>query len=130
MMFYKNTKGKVRSPDEDIDLFDIVAGVLHGDIFGPYLFIICLDYVFRTSTDIMKENSFTLKGKKQTIPCKTITDADYADDIALLANTPTQAASLLHSLEKAAGGIGYHMNAVKTKYVYFNQTFPLRMVVL
>ena len=26
-------------------------------------------------------------------------DADYADDIALLANTPTQAKSLLHNLE-------------------------------
>ena len=28
-----------------------------------------------------------------------ITDADYADDIALPANTPTQAKSLLHNLE-------------------------------
>ena len=31
-----------------------------------------------------------------------IMDADYADDIALLANTPTQAESLLRSLEQAA----------------------------
>ena len=38
-------------------------------------------------------------------------DADYADNIALLANTPTQAKFLLHSLEQAAGGIGLHMNA-------------------
>ena len=28
-------------------------------------------------------------------PAKTITDTDYADDIALLANAPTQAESLL-----------------------------------
>ena len=34
---------------------------------------------------------------------KTITDADFADDIELLVNTPTQAESLLHSLEQAAG---------------------------
>ena len=32
-------------------LFDIVAGVVQGDTFAPYLFIICLDYVFRTSFD-------------------------------------------------------------------------------
>ena len=32
-------------------------------------------------------------------PATTITDADYADDIAILANTPDQAETLLHSLE-------------------------------
>ena len=46
---------------------------------------------------------------------------DYADDIALLANSPAQAKSLLHSLERAAGGIGLHVNADKTEYMCFNQ---------
>ena len=32
MILYKNTKLKVRSPDGDTDDFDIVAGVLQGDI--------------------------------------------------------------------------------------------------
>ena len=31
MMLYKNTKVKVRSPDGDIDFFDIVIGVLQED---------------------------------------------------------------------------------------------------
>ena len=48
-------------------------------------------------------------------------DADYADDIALLANTAAQAESLQHNLELAAGGIGLYMNAHKTKYMCFNQ---------
>ena len=48
-------------------------------------------------------------------------DANYADHIALLANTPTQAKSLLHSLEWAAGGIGLHVNADKTGHMCFNQ---------
>ena len=47
-------------------------------------------------------------------PAKTITNADYADDIAILANTPNQAETLLHSLERAAAGIGLHVNAHKT----------------
>ena len=42
-------------------------------------------------------------------------DADYADDIALLANTFAQAESQLHRLEKAAGGIGLQVNADKTE---------------
>ena len=45
---------------------------------------------------------------------ETITGADYAD-ILRLANTPTQAESLLHSLEQAAGSIIFHMNANKTE---------------
>ena len=54
-------------------------------------------------------------------PAKTITDAKYADDIALLANTPNQAETLLHSLERAAAGIGFHVNAHKTEYMCYNQ---------
>ena len=56
MMFYRNTKVKIRSPDGDTDYFDIVAGVLPGDTLVPYLFILCLDYVLRTSVDKIKEN--------------------------------------------------------------------------
>ena len=48
-------------------------------------------------------------------------DADYAHNIVLYADTPTQAKSLLHSLEQVAGGIGLHMNANKMEYIYFKQ---------
>ena len=40
---------------------------------------------------------------------------------ALLANTPNQGEPLLHSLERAAAGIGLHVNAHKTEYMCFNQ---------
>ena len=89
-ILYRNTKVKVRSPDGDGDTeyFDIVAGVLQGDTLAPYLFIICLDYVLRTSIDKIRENGFELtKKRSRRYPEKTITDADYADDIAILANT-------------------------------------------
>ena len=99
--------------------FDIVAGVLPGDMLAPYLFIICLDYVLRTSIDKIKENGFKLtKERTRRYPAKTITDAD---DIALLANTPAKAETLLHSLERAAAGIGLYVNAHKTEYMCFNQ---------
>ena len=101
MMLYINTKVKVRSPDGDTDYFDIVAGVLQGDTLAPYLFIICLDYVLRTSIDLMKDNGFKLtKEKSSRYPAQTIMDTDYADDIVILANTPAQAETLLHSLSK------------------------------
>ena len=53
---------------------------------------------------------------------KKNTNADYADDIALLAKAPTQAETLLHSLERAAAGISFNVNAHKTEYMCFNQT--------
>ena len=89
MILYRNTQVKIRSLDGDTDYIDIVAGVLQGDTLAPYLFIICLDNVLRTSIDEIKENSFKLtKERSRRFLAKTITDADYADDIALLANTP------------------------------------------
>ena len=113
----------MRSPDGDTDYFDIVAGVLQGDTLAPYLFIICLDYVLWTSIDKIKENGFELtKKKNRKYPAKTINDADYADDIAILANAPAQAETLQHSLERVSAGIGLHFNAHKTEYMCFNQT--------
>ena len=120
-ILYRNTKVKVRSPDGDIEYFDIVAGVLQGDTLAPYLFIICLDYVLRTSIDKIRENGFELtKKRSRGHPAKTITD--YADDIVILANTPNQAETLQHSLERAAAGIGLHVNAHKMEYMCNNQT--------
>ena len=83
-----------------------------------YLFVLCLDYVL----DKKKDNRFKLaKDRSRRYPTQTITDADYADDIALLANTPAHAETLLHSLEWVAAGIGLHVNADKTGYMCFNQ---------
>ena len=123
MIRYKNTKVKVRSPDGYTDYFDIVAGILQGDTLAPYLFIICLHYVLRTSIDKIKENGFELtKKRSRKYPAKTITDADYADDIVILAHAPAQAETLLLSLEWAAAGIGLHVNTHKTEYMCYNQT--------
>ena len=43
-------------------------------------------------------------------------------DIAFLANTPTQAVSLLYRLEQAVDDIDLHVNADKTEYMSFNKT--------
>ena len=79
--------------------------------------------MLRTSIGKIRENGFELTKKRtRGYPAKTITDADYADDIAILANTPNQAKTLRHSLERAAAGIGLHVNAHKSEYMCYNQT--------
>ena len=120
MILYRITKVKVCSPDGDTDFFNIVAGVLQGDILAPYLFIICLDYVLRILVDKIKENGFELiKKRSRRYLAKTITDADV---IAIMANTPAQAETLLHSLKRAVAGIGLHANVHKTEYMCYNLT--------
>ena len=59
------------------------------------------------------------KKRNRKYPAKTITYTDNAEDIALLANTPNQAETQLHSLEWT--GIDLHVNAHKTEYMCFNQ---------
>ena len=58
------------------------------------------------------------KERSRRYPAKTITDAHNADDIAILAITPAQAETLLHTLEWATVDI---VNAHKTEYMCFNQ---------
>ena len=98
-----------------------------------YIYICIYIYIYihtHTHTHIyiyiyiyIKENGFELtKKRSRRYPATTITDADYADDIAILANTPDQSETLLHSLERAAASIGLHVNAHKTEYMCYNQT--------
>ena len=116
MILYKNMKVKVRSLDGYTNFFDIVACVLQVESSAPHQFIICVDYVLQMLIYFMKGNGFSLaKARSRKYPIQMITDGDYTDDIALLTNTPTQAESLLYSVEWASGGIGLYVKADKTE---------------
>ena len=122
MILYKNTKALVRSPDGDTEFFEILAGVLQGDTLAPFLFVICLDYVLKNSVDQHREYGLTLSpARSRRHSAKKITDADYADDIALLSDNNVNAQKLLHLLEETAAIIGLHTNAVKTEYMCYHQ---------
>ena len=96
----------VCSLDGDTYLLDTVGRVLQGDTLVPYLLILGLDYILRTSIYVIKENGFILKKRKKA---ETMTDADYEDD---LANAPAKAETLLHSLEQTPGSIWFYVNAI------------------
>ena len=128
MIMYQDTHSMVCSPDGDTDFFDISAGVLQGDTLAPYIFIICLDYVLRKALDMNNELGFTLtKQKSKCYPAMKITDADYADDLAVLADILKDATFLLHSIERTAKEIGFYLNADKTEFICFNQDASERM---
>ena len=124
MILYKNTRSMVRSPDGDTPFFEITTSVLQGYTLAPFLFIICLDYILKNSLDCNKELGFTIsKRKSSRYPAVSITDADYADDIALSTNDLSEANTLLGLLliEEKANEIGLKINSGKTEYMSFNQ---------
>ena len=113
-MLYRKTKTHLM----ETDFFDIVPGGFQGNTLASCLFIICPEYVLRTSIDLLSDNS--LKQKKtrsRRYVAETLTDADYTDEITRLENTPAQAESQLHDPEQTAGGIGPYVNSDKTEYM-------------
>ena len=68
------------------DWFNLFVGVLQGDTLAPYLFIIVLDYVMRQATEGKEEElGLTLKKRQsRRIGAQSVTDLDFADDLALL----------------------------------------------
>ena len=71
--------------------------------------------MLRTSIDKMRDVFKLAKGRPRRYPAHTNADADYADDIALLANTLAQADSLRYGMEQSSAGMGLYINTQTTK---------------
>lgn len=69
-------------------------------------------YVLRTSPDIHNKLELTLsKQRSCRYPDKRkITNADYAEDQALIVGAVSNTMKLLHSIEKAAQNVGLYVN--------------------
>ena len=115
---YTNTKAQVLTPEGLTELFDIMAGVLQGDTLAPYLFIIVVDYCMKLAMEKHPDIGFTLKpARSKRHKAIKLSDIEFADDIALLANCTTDAQTLLHTVEEIAASVGLRMNESKTKFM-------------
>lgn len=85
-IIYDNARAKVLSPNGETDWFNLFVGVLQDETLVPYLFIIVLDYVMRQATEGKEEElGLTLKKRQsRRIGAQSVTDLDFADDLALL----------------------------------------------
>ena len=119
---YTGTMAKVITADGLTEVFEILAGVLQGDTLAPYLFVIVIDYIMTVAIDDLDEDiGFTIKpARSRRVKAEKLTDAEFADDVALLTNTMEEAQHLLQSLEAAASAIGLQMNESKTKFIAVN----------
>ncbi|CAH1271031.1 Hypp4539 [Branchiostoma lanceolatum] len=88
------------------------TGVLQKDTLVPFLFIVALDYALRCAIDgRKKELGFTFKKRaSRRVPARTVTDFDFADDLALISDAPERACILLAEIPDdtpGAAGVVY-----------------------
>ena len=108
----------VRSPHGENIFFEIVAGVLQGYTLAPYLFIICLDYVLRTSIYLMKRKEIHAerKDKKQMISLWNYEKRKLCWWSNASLNITAQV-EFLNSLKRAARGIGHYVSPNKAEFM-------------
>ena len=121
VFLYSNTKSTILTPDGETEHFDILAGILQGDTLAPFLFIIVIDYIMCVSVDTMGENGLLYQPRRSyRYPALHITDADFADNIALLSDNLANAEALLSALESAANSTGLYLNETTTECMPIN----------
>ena len=95
-VLYTKTTSTILTPDGETAPFEITSGILQGDTLAPFLFILVVDYILRVSLDTINEKGIEVHPRRSTRhPAIHITDSDFADDIALLAESLCNAQELL-----------------------------------
>ena len=127
-LMYTGTKARVLSPDGETELFEILAGVLQGDTLAPYLFAIVLDYAMRKALEGREDLGFELQRRRsRRQPPVTITDTDFADDIALICEEIEQAQEMLTRVENETLKIGLHLNEKKTEVMAYGHDLLIKI---
>ena len=104
-------------------MFDVVTGVLQGDVLAPFLFIIVLDWVIRNSNlDPVGFTTITRRSRRH--PEERLSDLGYADDISLLANQASDAQIQIDTISSTAAEVGLTINPDKTKILALNMPSP------
>jgi len=88
-------------------MFDILTGVRQGCMLSPFLFLIVIDLLMRRTVD----------GRDYGITWRTgkLTDLDFANDIALIGDSPVALQNMTIELLDNAAKVGLRINAEKTK---------------
>ena len=119
-VLYTKTTSTIMTSDGETESLEILAGILQGDTLAPFLFITVLDYVLRNSLDLNNSNGLQLHPRSSPRnPAVYLTDADFADDIALISNSVENAQKLLNSLKSATNCVGPYLNESKSEYMSY-----------
>ena len=71
------------------------------------------------------EIGFTIKPyRSRSVKAESLSDTDFADDIALIADTVKEVETLMQEVERVAASVGLKMNEGKTKFITQNIENP------
>lgn len=104
---YKSTSNRVRVAGSISSDFEVATGVRQGAILSPLLFTRAIDWVM--------ENAIEAQQLGMIVGGTRIPDLAFADDIALLAESPQELQLMLNNIATWAARVGLMVNCAKTK---------------
>ena len=112
---YEGMSCQVLHGKEPSAAFEVKTGVRQGCLLSPFLFLIAIDWIMRTTT----------KDKNNGIQWSVFTqldDLDFADDLALLSHRHTQMQEKTTTLDDSSIPTGLNIHRGKTKIMRSNTT--------
>lgn len=122
--FFCDTTSAVRVNGELSDWFAVNSGTGQGDIQGPPIFNVCLNFAAQLAEQnkTISRGLVLQKSNSDEEADTTVMDTDYADDMAVLDNSKSGLQESTDLLCKYSAYSGLRVNANKTKTMAINKS--------
>ncbi|VDP35612.1 unnamed protein product [Schistosoma curassoni] len=112
-IYYDGLQCEVVHGGQLIDAFQVRTGVKQGCLLSPFLFLLVVDWIMRTSTSEGKHGI-------QWIAQNRSEDLDFSDNLALLSHTHEQIQMKTTGVAAASAKAGLYIHKGKTKVLKYN----------
>ncbi|VDO72722.1 unnamed protein product [Schistosoma margrebowiei] len=110
---YDGLQCKVVHGGQLTDAFQVRTGVRQGCLHSPFLFLLVVDWIMKTSTS---EGKHGIQWTAQN----QLDDLDFADDLALLSHTHEQMKIKTASVAAVSASVGINIHEGKIKILKYN----------